>query len=232
MITKRRFLLAALAVTICGGLASVSRADLTVTVTGPSGSSVFSNSGATPGNTSVGGAVNFSGVSGAFAGASDLQSNSLSALFTASLQLTNTSGAPETITINTTDLPFTMPSGSPLTLSSTLSVSSLSTAADSVTSVSSINPTPSGTPVTSTSPITVNGPSGTVITSTIAPDPGGAFELANNSSVTLAPGSEATFTVTTEVAAVPEPSALKGLVGIAGLMGLGLAWQLRRSRTM
>ena len=184
MTTRNCFLIGALTVGLSAALAEVSRADLMVTVTGPSGSAVQSNAPSTPGGGSVAAPVNFSGVTATIVGASDLQSSSLSQLFTAGLEVMNTSSSTETITINTTDGTFTAPSGSPLSVKSTLAVSSLSTPADSATNVATLV---SGANTTSNSPVTVNGPSGTVVGSASAPN-SGTFSLQNSTTLTLAPG--------------------------------------------
>jgi hypothetical protein len=191
MKAKLRILSILFALTISVGQA---RADLlTMEITGPLGTATLTNGGSGP----VFGLVNATGFTGVL-GANLTPSGFDSSLFsTGVIQLTNTLGVPETISIVTLDSNFNAPGAG--TLSSTLSVSNLASPTDSVSSFSGIV----GGGVTNT--ITVNAPSGTAVSNPAPFDVSGPTPLFNETSVTLAPGSEATFTITTQATAVPEP---------------------------
>ncbi len=176
-------------------LSGIARADLLdLVVTGPSGSAMLTNSGTGP----VFGPVNFAGVSG-FLSASVSDTTLLS---TSALQLTNTSGATETITILTDDVNFAAPG--PGTLTTTLAVSNLSSPLDSSTNFAGVL----GAGGTATNTVTVNAPSGTEISAPASFNESGSTTLFNDTTLTLAAGSQGTLTVTTQIAAVPEPSSL------------------------
>jgi len=181
--------------------AGVVRADLVnIEVTGPYGSAVLTNGGSGP----AFGLVNTTGILGVFG--ANVSDNTL--FSTGVIQLTNTSDATETITILATDTNF-IASG-PGILTSTLSVSNLSSPSDFATNFSGIV----GAGGTTTNTIAVSAPSGTSVSAPAFFDLTGPTTLFNNTTVTLAAGSQATLTVTSQLTAVPEPSSML-LVGSA-----------------
>jgi hypothetical protein len=181
------------------------RADLlTLDVLGPQGSASFTNGGSGP----VFGLVNTTGITGVVGANFTLGIDS--ALFSiATIQLTNTLDTPQTISIFAIDPNFGNSMG-PVTLATTLSVSNLSTPGDWVSTSSWIDGSSSFT-----GPVTVLAPSGTAVSGPVFFDVNGA--LINRTVVGLSPGAETTFTVTTQIAAVPEPSSL--LLASSALVG-------------
>lgn len=226
MITKKFFLIGALSIGLTATLAGVSRADfLNLTVTTPSATANFSGAGP------VFGLVNLPDSTGVVS-TNAISTTELSQLSTGSVVLKNTSNSTESIVLQSFDGAFSLPAGTPSTLTSTLAVSNLSTAADSATQQASLL-LPDGVTRVTTNPITVSGPSGAVTSSPISIGQSGAGQLTDTTTLTLAPGSSATLTVSTQaVAAVPEPTGLCAMLGMGGLFGLGLVWQRRKTRDL
>jgi hypothetical protein len=185
---------------------------------------------AAPGSTGTPGTIAFGNFSVNIT-ASDAASNvSTARLSTTNISVQDTDSAAHELTITTTATPFVFPGGDPLFLQSSLSDSFLSAGAP-LDYTSFLNGPPGGTSSALLSLIGADGTAQAVTAPTVSgPRGGGTFGLGSIMDVTLAGGQSVSAVGSTS--AVPEPSRVIALVGLAGMLGLGLVWQARRSSSL
>jgi hypothetical protein len=181
------------------------------------------------------GFVNVTGTAGDFtivnltADSTIVSTPSAAVVATNTFDVLSTATVPETLTIFVKQTGYTLPASNPLQLSSDISSSLLSNPNGSTPSATLTSTLVSPGGGGSTPTLTLNGP-GEVRNAVSVGQPNSEFEVDQTVTVSLAPGGSAQITATTE--AVPEPSRLVGVLSVAGMMGLGLVWRRRMSRTV
>ncbi len=222
--------LATAVLVVAFGAAGVARADIiSVTLHETGFADMTFSTPSNPASTGTGGTISF----GDFmvnVSASSLTSDPTTARLSTtqiSVQDTDTGSLAHELTITTKATPYAAPTGDPLALQSSLSESFLSVGAP-LDFTSYLN----GLLGTASPTLSLTGTGGTAQSATAADTPGprggATFELDSVMDVTLS-GLHQSVTATGSTAAVPEPSRVIALAGLAGMLGLGLVWQARRT---
>lgn len=155
---------------------------------------------------------------------------------TTQIDVVNLGAGTHTLHVFVVNNDFTFPVGSPLLLKSDLAASAnpadgtLALTSGIDTPAAGPFPAPAFPPTDAVPTVSLVGAPGETVLSKVVARVAGGFSLLQEIDATLSGNETASLTATTTIQNVPEPRMVAALVGMAGMMGLGLFFQRRRSR--